>query len=122
MNGSRGPLSGSARSVMREIDRELGRLEKWEMAAANERSLLLSARAALAGETGEGPVRRRRVSQDDVAAYLAEHPGSWPADIAGALQVPATNVSTHLHRGRNTRFERREDGWYLRSSIEARQP
>jgi hypothetical protein len=97
-------------------------LQRWEMAAATERSLLLSARAALAGKAGAGAAHRRRVSQDDVAAYLAEHPGSWPADIADALQVPATNVSTHLHRGRNTRFERREDGWYLRSSIEARQP
>jgi hypothetical protein len=38
------------------------------------------------------------------------------------VQVPATNVSTHLYRGRHTRYERREDGWYLRSGIEARRP
>jgi DNA-directed RNA polymerase specialized sigma24 family protein len=115
MNGSKGPLSGAARSVLREIDHELNRLDNWEMAAARERSLLLSARAALAGTAGAAAAYRRRVSQDDVAAYLAEHPGSSPADIADSLQVPATNVSTHLHRRRNTRYERREDGWYLRA-------
>jgi hypothetical protein len=120
MNGSKGPLNGSTRSVMREIDEELNRLDRWEMAAATERSLLLSARAVLAGKAGTPAARRRRVSQDDVATYLAEHPGRSPAEIAEALQVPATNVSTHLHRGRHTRYERREDGWYLRARREHR--
>jgi DNA-directed RNA polymerase specialized sigma24 family protein len=114
MNGAGGPVSGTARSVLREIDQELGRLTKWERAAAAERALLLSARAALADEAGK-PMRRGRVSREDVAAYLTEHPGRSPAEIAEALQVPATNVSTHLYRGRNTRYERREDGWYLRA-------
>jgi hypothetical protein len=103
MNGAGDPLSGSARSVLRQIDQELNRLDRWEMAAATERSLLLSARAALAGRARAGTAHRRRVSQDDVAAFLTEHPGSWPADIADALHVPATNVSTHLYRSRQTR-------------------
>jgi DNA-directed RNA polymerase specialized sigma24 family protein len=109
-----GPASGTTRSVMREIDQELGRLTKWERVAATERELLLSARAALAGGR---EARRPRVSQAEVAAYLAQHPGSWPADIADALQVPATNVSSHLDRGRRTRYERRDDGWHLRSRV-----
>jgi DNA-directed RNA polymerase specialized sigma24 family protein len=108
------PLSGSPAGVVRDIDRELSRLHRYEKAVAHERTLLLSARAALTGETEAGPSRRRRVSQHQVAAYLEEHPGSWPAQIAEALQVPTTNVSTHLYRGRHTRYERRDDGWHLR--------
>jgi hypothetical protein len=101
---------------MREIDQELSRLERWERAAATERSVLLSAREALASGPGSAGARGRRVSRTDLSAYLAEHPGSWPSEIAEALNAPATNVSTHLQRGRHTRYERREDGWYLRSS------
>jgi hypothetical protein len=109
-----GPVGGTARSVLREIDHELNRLETWEKAAATERELLLSARAVLATKTGPG-ASRRRVSRNEVTAYLADHPGSWPVDIAKALHVPPTNVSTHLYRGRHTRYEHREDGWYLRA-------
>jgi hypothetical protein len=107
------PLGGSTRSVVREIDQELSRLDRWQRAATTERELLLSARAALAEHAG-GPPRGRRVSQHDIAAYLTERPGSRPTQIAAALHARATNVSTHLHRGRRTRYERREDGWYLR--------
>ena len=95
---------------MREIDEELKRVHRCEQALASERELLLSVRAALSGSAAAGPVRRRRVSRHEVASYLAEHPGSWPGDIAEALHVPATNVFTHLYRGRNTRYERRSDG------------
>ena len=114
MNGSEGRL-GEARGVVREIDQQLSRLDKRERELASERERLLAARAALTGRSGAGPARGRRISQDDVAAYLAEHPGAWPADIASALKVPVTNVSTHLYRGKRARFERREDGWHLRS-------
>src|SRR5947209_20500200 len=76
---------------MREIDQELKRLDKWEGAAAGERAVLLSARAVLAGGTG---AHRGRVSQADVASYLAEHPGFWPAQIADALQTSTTTCPT----------------------------
>ena len=114
MTRSGHPLSGSPTSVVREIDQELSRLHRYEKAVAHERTLLLSARAALTGEAGAESSRRRRVSREEVAAYLKEHPGSWPAQIAESLQVPTTNVSTHLYRGRHTRYERRDDGWHLR--------
>jgi hypothetical protein len=108
-------VGGSARGVVREMDQELRSLQRREQALAAERERLLSARAALTGRAGAGPSRGRRVSQDDVAAYLSEHPGSWPAEIAGALDVPVTNVSTHLYRGKRDRFERRADGWHVHS-------
>ena len=49
MTRSGNPLSGSPASVVREIDQELSRLQRYEKAVARERSLLLSARAALTG-------------------------------------------------------------------------
>jgi len=85
----------------------------------HERERLLAARAALTGTTPGKETGRARTSQDDVAAYLAEHPGSLPAQIAQALGVPVTNVSAHLYRGKDTRFQRDGDGWRLRSGPES---
>jgi len=110
-------LGRGARGVVRGIDEELARVERglvgYERLLA-QRERLLAARAAL---TGERPPRGTapRISQEDVAGYLSEHPGSWPAQIAAALGVPVTNVSAHLYRGKHDRFERREGGWRLKS-------
>src|SRR5271154_802417 len=106
----------AARGVVREIDQELKRLNKRVEALAAERERLLTARAALTGRASVGPARGRRISQDDIAAFLTEHPGSWPAQIAEALEVPVTNVSAHLYRGKGERFERLKDGWHLDSN------
>ncbi len=114
------PLGGSARSVVREIDQELNRLEKWQKAAASEQRLLLSARAVLAEQREAFTRRRRRVSQAEVSAYLAEHPGAVPGEIAQALQAPTTSVSSHLYRGQGRRYERRDGGWHLLSPNDER--
>jgi lipoprotein NlpI len=106
------------RGVLAGIDQALEHVEKklagYEDLLA-ERSRLLAARAALTGERGVtiGSSGKRKISQDDVAAYLAENPDSWPADIAQALGIPVTNVSAHLHRGKDTRFLRGGSGWQL---------
>lgn len=103
----------AVRGVVRDIDEQLNRLDKEEKALQGERARLLAARAALTGRASVGPARGKRISQDDVAAHLAEYPGSSPSQVAGALGVPVTNVSTHLHRAKGVRFERKEDGWHL---------
>jgi hypothetical protein len=107
------------RGVLAGIEDELEHVEK-KLAAYEgllaERRSLLAARAALNGERAAqiGVSGKRRISQDEVAAYLAENPDSWPAQIAEALGVPVTNVSGHLHRGKDTRFLRGGSGWRLR--------
>jgi hypothetical protein len=107
------------RGVLAGIDGELERVNK-QLAGYDEllaeRARLLAARAALTGrpEHAGGGSGRRRISQEDVAAYLAAHPDSWPAEIARGLGVPVTNVSGHLHRGKDTRFLRGGSGWRLR--------
>jgi hypothetical protein len=116
MPESRSGVGKGARAVVREIDQELERIERGLSGyepLLRERERLLAARAALTGEEPAGS-GKARTSQDDVAAFLAEHPDSWPADIAAALGVPVTNVSAHLYRGKRTRFERGEQGWHLR--------
>jgi hypothetical protein len=106
--------TGAARSVVREIDRELSRLDNIEKAAAAERALLLAARAALCADGRAGSNLRRRVTQREIAAYLGRRPGSSAAQVAEALQAAPTVVSAHLHRGKHTRYESNSERWYLR--------
>jgi hypothetical protein len=103
------------RGVISGIDEQLDRVAREQKALVAERERLLAARAALTGRAGAGPARGKRISQDDVAAYLAEHPGSTASQVAEALGVPATNVSTHLYRAKDVRFQRKSDGWYVLS-------
>lgn len=56
---------------------------------------------------------RKRVKAQEVAAYIAEHPGAKPAEIAAALEVPSQNVQAHLARNEHTMFERRGGGWHV---------
>lgn len=109
---SRGVIGRASRSVVAEIDERLEKLDE-QLAAHEEllaeRERLRAARATLLGEGPSG-----QISQDDIAAYLAEHPGSRPREIADALGVSSGRVSAHLFRAKHTRFVSRGDGWHLR--------
>lgn len=109
---SRGVLGGASRGVIAEIDERLKSLDQ-QLASHEEllaeRARLCAARSTLLGESPTG-----QISQDDVAAYLEEHPGSKPGAIAEALGVTPGRVSAHLYRAKTTRFVSRKDGWYLR--------
>jgi hypothetical protein len=114
MNDMRHGMRNVLHGIENELDRVNRQLAGYDDLLA-ERSRLLAARAALTGaqaraSKGSG---RRRVSQDEIAAYLADHPESRPAQIATALGVPVTNVSAHLSRGKDTRFLRGGSGWRL---------
>jgi DNA-binding transcriptional ArsR family regulator len=118
----RGAGGPGSRGVLREIDERIAQVDG-ELAAYRElvaeRNRLAAARAALTGTrapAGLSASGGRRVSQDEIAEFLAEHPGSKAGDIARAFEVPLTNVSQHLYRGKHGRFEARGDGWHLRES------
>jgi DNA-directed RNA polymerase specialized sigma24 family protein len=115
---SRGVLGRASRSVLAEIDERLKTLDT-QLAAHEallaERERLRAARSTLLGEGPSG-----QISQDDVAAYLAEHPGSRPREIADALGVSSGRVSAHLFRAKTTRFVSRGDGWHLRAQENAK--
>jgi hypothetical protein len=116
-NRSRAVLGRASRGLVAEIDQKLSVLEG-ELAGYQEvlaeRDRLRAARAALMGER-PAP----QISQDDVATYLAEHPGSRAGAIAKALEVPLARVSSHLYRGKRTRFVSRDDGWHLREQAKS---
>jgi transposase len=116
--GSRDILGGASRGVLAEIDERLKTLDEqlaeYE-ALLGERERLRAARATILGQGPPG-----QITQDDVAGYLAEHPGSRPREIAAALGVSAGRVSAHLARGKSTRFVSYPDGWRLRDAKPAR--
>ncbi len=94
--------------IKRQIDRELRSVEA-------ERDRLLAARAALDGEAVIATEKPKRFSQDDVAAYLSEHPGSTYTEIAAALGASPVNVAAHLSRGQKAgRFRNADGKWSLK--------
>ncbi len=108
-------LGVASRGVVADIEKQLavldGELARYEE-LLSERERLQAARAALLGEkTTAG-----QITYGDVAKYLAEHPGSRAGEIAKGLGVPLARVSSHLYRGKHTRFVSRADGWHLRES------
>jgi hypothetical protein len=110
-------LGVASRGVVADIEKKLaaldGELARYED-LLSERERLQAARAALLGEkTTPG-----QITYGDVAEYLAEHPGSRAGEIAKGLGVPLARVSSHLYRGKHTRFVSRADGWHLRESPE----
>jgi len=108
-----------SRGVLREIDDRLDVLDrelKGYEKLGRERTRLLAARGSLTGEPRVNAASgARRVSQDEVADYLREHPGSRAAEIARAFSVPLANISQHLYRGKQGRFESRGNGWHLKA-------
>jgi hypothetical protein len=118
-DSSRRGLGVASRGVVAEIEKKLavldGELARYEE-LLSERERLQAARATLLGEGTPVP---GQITQGDVAEYLAEHPGSRGGEIAKALGVPLGRVSSHLYRGKTTRFVSREDGWHLRESDES---
>lgn len=105
-------------AARRGITRELDHIER-ELAPYDEllerRDRLTSALAALDG----GTTTKKRVRWEQVAEYVAAHPGAMPAEIAAALEIPAANAHAHLSRNEGSVFERRGDGWYVIDGWEA---
>ncbi len=99
-------------AARRGITRELADVEK-ELAPYDElverRERLTRALAALDGGAGV----KKRVRWEQVAEYVAQHPGAMPTEIAAALEVPAANAHAHLSRNEGTVFARRWDGWHV---------
>jgi hypothetical protein len=111
-------VRGGFNAARRGITRELDHVEK-ELAPYDElverRNRLASALAALDG----GAQTKKRVRWEQVAEYVAQHPGAMPAEIAAALEIPAANAHAHLSRNEGTVFERRGDGWHVLEGWEA---
>jgi hypothetical protein len=106
-----------SRGVVARIDEQLAEVDARlaeHQELLKERRRLLAAKSALTGEPVSALKGTTRLSTDTVAEYLLEHPGSRATVIAKALGATQGVVSACLYRGRETRFERRADGWYVR--------
>src|SRR5580704_14440928 len=112
---ARRELGVASRGVVADIEKQLavldGELARYED-LLSERERLQAARAALLGEK----TTVAQITQGDVAEYLAGHPGSRAGEIAEGLGVTLARVSSHLYRGKHTRFVSRADGWHIRES------
>lgn len=105
--GLRAQIDREIKELDRDREREIRQLDE-------KRARLVAARAALDGAAVSPQPKARRFSQDDVAAYLAEHPGSTYTEVAEGLGAPTTNISTHLSRGQKEgRFVNAAGKWSL---------
>lgn len=90
-----------SRGLKSQLDREIAELDR-------ERARLVAARAALE------QARAKRFSQDEIAAYLAEHPSSTYVEIAEGLGALPRNIAAHLNRGKVAgRFISERGKWSL---------
>lgn len=90
-----------SRGLKAQIDSEIVELDR-------ERARLVAARSALERDTP------KRFSQEDVASYLAEHPGSTYIEIAEGLGALPRNIAAHLNRGKAAgRFHSERGKWSL---------
>lgn len=91
-----------SRGLKVQIDQQIAELD-------SERARLVAAREAL--ERDKPP----RLSQDDIAAYLQEHPGSTYTEIAEGLKALPRNIAAHLNRGKTVgRFQSDGGKWTVR--------
>ena len=88
-----------ALGAMRELDNELRKARAEEKQVVERVKRLQAAQAALRGEPAPRK-HARRLAREDIHGYLLEHPGSLAVEIAEAFGVPATNVGSHLSKGK----------------------
>jgi len=84
---------------MRELDNELRKARAEEKQAVERVKRLQAAQAALLGRPAPRK-HARRLAREDIRDYLAKHPESLAVEIAEAFGVPATNVGSHLSKGK----------------------
>ena len=88
-----------SRRAIAQLDRDIAELD-------SERARLVAARAALERD------KPKRLSQDDIAAYLEEHPGATYTEIAEGLKALPRNIAAHLNRGKTAgRFQSDRGKW-----------
>jgi hypothetical protein len=98
---------------MREIQKDLRDARKEQRDIQTRIKRLEDAEASLRGAPiPSSRKQQRRVTRADIRDYVIAHPDSYYLDIAEALNVPATNVGTHLSNGkRDGEFENHRGRW-----------
>lgn len=110
-------VQGGFDALRRDLTEQLNRIDERlrpydELLEAREKA----AKALAALDAGK-PLKKR-VSWEEIALYVLEHPGSKAAEIAADLEVPVGNVYAHLERNQDHIFDKRKDGVYIKDGWE----
>lgn len=99
--------------IQEAIDRIEKKMRPYDKLKEKRDRLRSAQRALLGGNkiTGEGG---SRLTQEEIVAYLGENPGARPVDIAKHFDVPQPTISSHLYRGKDSRFLTKDKRWYNR--------
>jgi hypothetical protein len=108
------PLDAARQLLKEELDRV--REDKKTYPELAEREKRVS--TALAALDGGKPLSKR-LRWEQIAEYVAKHPGSRPGEIAAALEAPLKNVFAHLARNEGRVFQRVGEGWDVTHGWEA---
>jgi hypothetical protein len=103
-----GGFDASRQALVEQLNQIDERLRPYEELVEARRRVT----SALAALEGQGTIKKR-LRWEQIAEYVAEHPGAMPAEIAAALEITGPNAHAHLSRNEGTIFERRGDGWHI---------
>jgi hypothetical protein len=113
-------------ATLESIDEQISKIDSSKVVQAAEKLLakkntLMSARRALLGGNAmTSGSSGTRIHQQDVVGFMKSSDnelgikGFAPGDLADALHTTEAVIRGHLNRGRNERFLKKNDLWYLR--------
>jgi hypothetical protein len=107
---------------LEEIDEQITKIDNSKVMKAAEKliekkTILMATRRALLGGNKMTGGSGSRIVQSDVVKWFTdndERDGAIPADIAEELHTTEAVIRGHLNRGKDERFLKKDNRWYLR--------
>lgn len=106
---------------LEEIDAQITKIDNSKVMKAaakliEKKNILMATRRALMGGNRMTGGSSPRITQADVVKYMEslDNDGTTPADIADALHTTESVARGHLSRGKDERFIKKGNNWYLR--------
>lgn len=108
--------------LLEDIDEQITRIDnsKAMKAAAkliDQKNKLMATRRALLGGNKMTGGSSPRITQSDVVKWFednSDYDGATPKDLAENLHTTEAVIRGHLSRGKDERFLKKNDRWYLR--------
>lgn len=110
-------------ATLESIDEQIAKIDSSKVVQAAEKllakktTLMAARRALLGGNNMTGGSSGTRIHQSDVVRYMSEtedQGGYSPTRIASALHTTEAVIRGHLNRGKDERFLKKDNLWYLR--------
>jgi hypothetical protein len=105
--------------MLEEIDEQITKIDNSKVMKAaakliEKKNILMSTRRALMGGNKMTGGSSPRITQADVVEELKKIPGQAPGSLAEALHTTEAVIRGHLNRGKDERFIKKDNVWYLR--------